>query len=227
MSQIYLSLCQVSDAANPALPQLYEMLTQEKRAKADRFVAPKARRLFLVAHVLLQQALCRAGVERPHQFADGRYGKPYLPDHPHIQFNLSHTDGLVAVAIARDHEIGVDVEKRVVSRDIDQLSARVFTDAERAEVASSADPAGHFTQLWTAKEAVMKATGYGFHLPSQQIAFTRKASALSSLPAEHGPIAAWWVHTERLDAHWLALAAHHHFKRIDRVFLNCATELLE
>ena len=40
----------------------------------------------------------------------GEHGKPYLKDFPHINYNISHTDGLVACGIG-DRQLGIDVEK--------------------------------------------------------------------------------------------------------------------
>jgi holo-[acyl-carrier protein] synthase len=60
--------------------------------------------------------------------------------------------GIDAVDIARFRRV---LERRPT------LSERVFTAAERAEVAGRSDPAPHLAARFAAKEAVMKALGTG------------------------------------------------------------------
>ena len=79
-------------------------------------------------------------------------GKP-LADH--IHFNVSHTAGLVVLALA-DAAVGVDVERvRPVGAD---MIAYVATPDERAGITVPAD----FFGVWTAKESLVKAIGTGF-----------------------------------------------------------------
>jgi len=215
-SAIALVLCKVTSACDPILPALYDMLSKADQARADRFLVADARRLFLVAHAALHHQLLHLGFHPPYRFAEGEKGKPYLPDHPDVKFNLSHTNGLIAVALTQHHDIGVDVEQRPNGRDIDSIAERVFTPSEREEMAACTDPVDRFTQLWCAKEAIMKATGQGFHLPPDQIALTNSRPDLIALPEAWGPAESWWLHSERLGNHWLALAARHPFKQIER-----------
>jgi phosphopantetheine--protein transferase-like protein len=85
-------------------------------------------------------------------------GKPFLP-HSDLQISLSHTSGCVAMALCRDHPIGLDVERwdRPVRP---ALASRFFSPAERKALdAVENDYARdrYFLQLWTAKEAWWKA----------------------------------------------------------------------
>ena len=58
-------------------------------------------------------------------------GKPYIKDHPDIHFNISHTNGAIAVAFS-DSPIGVDVEK---IRDFNlKITERFFTPYEKTPV---------------------------------------------------------------------------------------------
>lgn len=104
----------------------------------------------------------------PDRWAADAYRRPYLPDHPDFDFNISHTDGLVAcVAAAGAGRVGVDVE-REGAVDITEFR-RVFTAAEYAGLAALPDPTEEFYRLWTRKEAVMKADGRGFYLDAAGI----------------------------------------------------------
>lgn len=75
-----------------------------------------------------------------------QFGKPYFPDFPHVQFNLSHTDGAVLVGLSR-RPIGVDIEK---IRSISGRAARRLTgDVDKTE----------FFQHWVCREARAKRKG--------------------------------------------------------------------
>ena len=85
-------------------------------------------------------------------------GKPYFQGSP-VQFSLSHTGTLVAVAADVLTPVGLDVEKIVPHRA--GFAARYFNEREQTEIASSADPDTTLIRLWTAKEALGKYHGTG------------------------------------------------------------------
>lgn len=93
------------------------------------------------------------------RFAQGEYGKPYLPDFPEIHFNLSHSGSRV-MCIVSTVEVGCDVEqiepKRVGS------VIRCLAESEQCLVKDSAQT---FFRIWTLKESFMKLTGKGFQIP--------------------------------------------------------------
>ena len=96
------------------------------------------------------------------------YRRPYLPAHPDFDFNISHTDGLVAcVAAVGGGRVGVDVERKGAV-DITEFR-RVFTAREYDRLNPLPDPTDEFYRLWTRKEAVMKADGRGFYLDAASI----------------------------------------------------------
>ncbi len=88
------------------------------------------------------------------------YQKPFIPTMQGY-FNISHADDWVVCAYTIQGEIGVDIEKKH-NINIDDYKA-VMTQNEyvRATHHNSFD----FFQLWTLKEAIMKAEGLGFYLP--------------------------------------------------------------
>jgi 4'-phosphopantetheinyl transferase len=96
----------------------------------------------------------------PAALAFDERAKPRLEPASPLRFNLSHSGDAALIAVATEREVGVDLE-RVKPRDIDGVARRAFTNAERAAVAESADPAQAFHRHWVAKEAFVKATGKG------------------------------------------------------------------
>ena len=205
-SEVALFLCPVSKSCGDLLAKLLENLTEEERQRADRFSCFQAQQLFIVAHATLHWALAGLGVQN-YEIASAPQGKPYLNNQPDLHFNLSHTQGMVAVALHIGQPIGVDVERLASVQTYLELAPRVMTAAECAHMAIQPVPEDRFTQLWSAKEALMKATGLGFGLPPRDIAFTGAAPCLSSVPSEHGLPQDWWIYSQRLPGHWLALAS--------------------
>ena len=203
-----LYLCEVPPP-DDRLPALLARLDEEERRRAARFAVEPARFAYAAAHALLRRALDRAaGRAGDWAFRVNRYGKPGLdPPLDDIRFNLSHTDTLVAVAVARGTDIGVDVETLPTAPAEAMLGRMVLAPEEQAELADSDDREARLMQLWAAKEAVAKAIGMGLSLPPKEIVLRGAELRVAALPEEHGPASAWWLHTERLATHWLALAA--------------------
>ena len=80
-------------------------------------------------------------------------------------FNVSHTDGLYLIALAKGFEVGIDVERGWTADpgELAALVSRHFSPAERAwwESTVEADSMSAFLRIWTRKEAVLKASGVG------------------------------------------------------------------
>lgn len=169
-----LSLCFVADLAEGRLPDAWQLwLGPDELARAERFVFRKDRLLHLLARALARSALSRISGADPArwEFVTGPHGRPELggPPHPNgpLRFNVSHTRGLVACAVARGHDVGVDVESFERELPVAELAARFFSAEEAAEIAA-APPAARdprFLALWTLKEAYLKARGFGLSLP--------------------------------------------------------------
>lgn len=93
----------------------------------------------------------------------GKYGKPYIENDKCFHFNLSHTDCAVVVAVS-DEEVGVDVEK--IKRVDLKVSNRFFSNAEKEFINLTPERTNNrFFEIWTRKEAYVKCSGKGFHLP--------------------------------------------------------------
>ncbi|TDN21358.1 4-phosphopantetheinyl transferase, partial [Lactobacillus crispatus] len=128
------------DGASGDLQLAYlQLLSEPERAKWKRFVAEDAQLQYLVSRALVRATLSRYAEVPEHVwgFEANRYGRPRVAQPQaarNILFNLSNTTGLVVCAVAKDCEIGIDVEniKRVL--DIDALAPAVFAPAELADV---------------------------------------------------------------------------------------------
>ncbi len=101
--------------------------------------------------------LLQTRLREPIQWARDTYDKPFLASHPHTHVNLAHSGRMVLFAVAED-KIGVDVEFCRV-REYASLAKRYFHPREQAW--ASLDWAERFYDIWTAKEAYLKAIGIG------------------------------------------------------------------
>lgn len=134
-------------------------------------------------HALLNECIPIYAGERkitlPEKLAIVRseMGKPCFPDVPEIQFNLSHCKGLAACLLS-PFVCGVDVEMRRPLRE--KVVRRVFSAEEQAALLADDDPDLLFTQLWTLKEAYVKAIGIGISFPMREVCFSVTDEGISS-----------------------------------------------
>ncbi len=95
---------------------------------------------------------------------DPRHGKPTLVGEP-LAFNVSHSGELAVIAVGvSGHTLGVDVEAIRPRRfGLEKLAARTLNTEEidRWRAEPDDDRLVSFLQLWTAKEAYLKAIGIG------------------------------------------------------------------
>ena len=109
------------------------------------------------------------------QFTKGRHGKPSLVAGDGLRFNLSHSGDRWVVAIGRDRDVGVDVEKiRQTGRPY-AVANRFFAPGEQRLLADCPPDRrlGLFFHLWCLKEAYIKALGLGLAQPLDAFAFGR------------------------------------------------------
>ena len=105
--------------------------------------------------------------------ARGEHGKPLMPDRPDLQFNLAHSGGALLFAIARSQPLGIDIETDARRRPALELARRFFCAAEADALArlDAARRQAAFLQLWSCKEAVVKALGRGIGFGLDRLAF--------------------------------------------------------
>lgn len=168
----------VDEADAAAEARALRTLSPEERARASRFLFARDRTTFVVAHALLRDALSEHAKVPPAAwtFSRGAQGKPTLAGeyaHLDLAFNLSHTHGLVACAIRRGGEVGIDVERLRDDLRPMELAARFFASSELASLEACADDARamRFIELWTLKESYVKAIGEGLSHPLDQCRF--------------------------------------------------------
>jgi len=147
------------------------VLTTEEAARLSSLRLERDQRDYLAAHVLLRRAL---GAERG-------LGPRSLRPGERIGWSLSHTDGFVVCAVAAEpgQAIGVDTESVTAAERLQTMTDTFLTADELTALPSDPnDRAVRMVEIWTAKEAVLKARGAGF---SGEEGF-RVLSSLQSTP---------------------------------------------
>ncbi len=156
------------------------LLDDAERARYERYRVDGARQEYLTGRALVRATLSRYADVEPAtwRFAANRYGRPAIvPEQadraPGLVFNLSHTRGLVALAVGRDCDLGVDVEWIDRDNELAKLCDRYFAPTEAAYVraAEGAELTERFFAFWTLKEAYIKARGMGLALPLDGFAY--------------------------------------------------------
>lgn len=194
------------------------VLSADEQARLARFQRTEPAQQFLTARILLRAALANVTKvpARDITFGYTAYGKPYV-DRPDAArgrpFNISHTQGIVACAIGDGCTPGVDVE--AVDRDLDtgQIARGHFAPAERAAVEQGpeSERRSTFFQIWTLKEAYIKAHGKGLSIPLDGFRIdTRTASPTIKLDDDASDDGRRWrLVARKIDRrHQLAIAAH-------------------
>ncbi|MDG5497047.1 4'-phosphopantetheinyl transferase superfamily protein [Niveispirillum sp. BGYR6] len=148
------------------LASLHQLLDAGEQDRAASFHFDADRHSYIAAHGLLRLFLGAWLGRSPTQLAfnAGTWGKPALV-RGGAPFSISHTRGMVAVAIAPQGEVGVDVEQLCPRREPElEIADRWFSAAEVAQIAAieaETDKRERFMRIWNLKEAVIKATGRG------------------------------------------------------------------
>jgi 4'-phosphopantetheinyl transferase len=151
------------------------LLTAGERERLERYHFERDRQLYLATRSLLRRSLSRAAGVPPGawRFEAGAHGRPEIasPASP-LRFNASHTRGLVMVAVVVGRDVGVDVEQVPASAPFDVVD-RSFAPTERAMVRSAppGEQPARFAEIWTLKEAYVKARGMGLSLALDGFAF--------------------------------------------------------
>lgn len=148
-----------------------------------------------------------AGAAQAPTMARGAHGKPYAPQFPQLEFNLSHSGAQVLLAFARQQALGIDLERGERRHAFNDIAQRYFAASEAAALARLDEPSRRhaFLRLWTCKEAVMKAIGRGLAYGLDQVVLEVDHHALpqhvADIGVDDGPATQWRIVAFE-DPHW-------------------------
>lgn len=156
----------------PGLADYQASLDKDELATAERFKFTELKERYIISHGILRQLLAERVSESAAslRIEKTEFGKPLLPDHPAVSFNMSHSGDILAVAIGSQCQLGVDVECYKPRNAWEGLVKKCFAP-EEADFWYSLDKAERshaFYQFWVKKEAFVKAVGKGITLGLDQ-----------------------------------------------------------
>jgi 4'-phosphopantetheinyl transferase len=188
------------DLSKDEINQLIKILAEDERVKAYRFRFPEHQQRYIAARGILRRLLgFYFKIKADNiEFEYNSRGKPQIANFLNainLQFNVSHSQDLALYGITCDRRIGIDLEYRRNIDDADKIARRFFSPAESALISSlkGEEQKQVFFQLWTAKEAYLKATGLGLAggLDKVEIALKPQAIALLSVGETSENAANW------------------------------------
>ena len=165
------------------LDSLRLLLTADEASQERRFYFADDRKRYLVTRAMVRTVLSRYAPIEPERwtFSMNDYGRPRISEEiassqplaRDLSFNISHTRGLIALAITRGRELGVDVEN-IAARHVSLDVARAYFSPSEVEDLFRASPdlqQDRFFEYWTFKESYIKARGMGLSLPLDRFSF--------------------------------------------------------
>lgn len=146
--------------------RLRETLSPAEWVRAEKYHFERDRDRFIAARGLLRTILGSYLERAPGEleFASGPYGKPGVGIAGSLlNFNLSHSDDLMLLAVTHAREVGVDLEFMRHNLPFETLADHYFDpeDAWDLRLLPQDKKAWKFYDVWTCTEARLKAGGVG------------------------------------------------------------------
>ena len=157
----------------------HSSLSAAEQAHYERIRAPRIKQQYWQARWAVRQALsCYVPEVSPSlwQFTRNAYGRPALRAPSlalPLDFNISHTRGALVMAFAAQGAIGIDVEYTRRQCRALAVAQRYFSCSEVAALRRlpPEQQRARFFDLWTLKEAYIKACGMGLAIPLGSFSF--------------------------------------------------------
>ncbi len=162
------------------LEALRGYLSAEEQARQARYHFADDRLRDLVTRAMVRLVLSRYAPVEPADwsFSSNAYGRPEIAvDHEAVRgltFNVSHTAGLIALAVTRGRAIGVDVEHARARSVSTGIAEHFFAPMEVTALSRLPEERQQerFFEYWTFKEAYIKARGMGLSIPLDRFAIS-------------------------------------------------------
>lgn len=153
-----------------------DVLSLAERQRAESFRFDVHRRRFIVRRAAYRRIAGRYCNVAPEalRLVEDELGKPHFleMDEQGITSSASHAAEVAVFAVARGWPVGVDIEDMSREVETELLAERFFEagEAERILGLGSGDRRRAFFACWTAKEAYLKALGFGLQRPLDSFA---------------------------------------------------------
>ncbi|HEY1806694.1 MAG TPA: 4'-phosphopantetheinyl transferase superfamily protein [Terracidiphilus sp.] len=194
-----------TEAPNDLVARFERILPSEEVDRGARFHSTHLRDSFVLARGALRFLLGKYLNTDPAsiRFVYGLRGKPALASVTGIDFNMTHSGTMAAIALTMDCPLGIDLEQIRPISDMQEIAARFFCPEEASEVMSlsAAERERAFFRCWTRKESYIKATGDGLFTPLDDF----RVTVLCGTPARFVHLARDLVAAQKWTLHDLNL----------------------
>jgi 4'-phosphopantetheinyl transferase len=161
-----------------SLAAYHTVMAPDEAQQQARYRFAAGRKEYLVTRALVRSVLSAYAPILPKdwEFVRNKHGRPEIAgpkDAPRLRFNLSNTRGLIVCLVAKDRELGVDVEDIQRHGETVAIADRFFSPTEAAELTRQPvhRQRDRFFDYWTLKEAYIKARGMGLAIPLDHFSY--------------------------------------------------------
>jgi len=149
------------------------LLSEEEQNRAHRFRFRKDHNLFVMGRCFTKIMLAHYtdGTPESVKIIPDSFGKPTCEIN--LYFNISHADDELLLGFSKS-EIGVDIERIDPAVDIESIGESHFSENELQQLMNRTrdERVEMFFEIWTKKEALIKAIGKGLSIPLQDFNVT-------------------------------------------------------
>ena len=175
---------------SPLIHLYHQYLSDEESKQQKRFHFEKHKHQYLITRALVRSVLSLYDDNispEAWEFKSNAYGKPYISNTNSclpLCFNLSHTENFIVLAVSLSCDVGIDVEYLPRHGAMEEIAESFFSKAEVIELKKlpKEQQKQRFYDLWTLKEAYIKACGMGLSIPLNHFSydFTKEKLTLPS-----------------------------------------------
>ena len=207
------------------LDKIKLILSEQEIKRAEQFYFEKDKNRFIIHRGFLRTILGNYLNIEPYKikFEYQKLGKPFIDTTPQIFFNSSHSNNIGLFAISKAGDIGVDVEFIRPLTDINLLTKRFFAREEYQLIFSLPEKEGleKFFEMWTLKEAFLKATGEGIGsgLKDVSVSFDKHKNPILFYKKNKLPALKWTIQCLKLREDYYG-AAVIKADEVETIFLN-------
>ena len=158
----------------------HDTLSEKEAEQQEKFYFAADRHRYLITRVLLRTVLSHyipAIAIKQWYFQENEYGKPFIAEEllqEPLFFNVSHCKNMVVLAVARMQILGIDVEFMPRPTNFSDIARNFFSPLEAEHLLSLPEEQQNrrFYDIWTLKEAYIKACGMGLSIPLNHFSFS-------------------------------------------------------
>jgi 4'-phosphopantetheinyl transferase len=174
----------------------YQVLSNAEKTRTQRFwqAHDQRRRIACWGQVRWLLGLALNLPPQALKFVRGRWGKPYLEGNQELEFNFSHAEDRMVLAVSLGREVGVDLEMIRPLADLERLARRCLAPSEwkRWQELAVEERLVAFLRFWTRKEALAKASGLGLSLGVRRLVFGLSGGPVA-VPEALAPAESWTI----------------------------------